>query len=136
MTDLGEYGCGEQPAYEPPVRPRRRVTRVRVVAIPLVLLLVEGVVLGERIQARLGRDADPVRVATAFLTALENDDAAAAAALTRLPAGVDTRFTLADLRAEGEIERAMVTGSRRHDYRTTVTVAYTAAGVAATSLSS
>jgi hypothetical protein len=129
-TDLGEYGDGEEPAYAPTEQPRRRprLTRRHLVAIPLVLLLVEAAFLGERLHAQRGLDADPVRVASAFFTAVQTDHAGAAAALTRLPASVDARFTPADLRAQGGIDRPMVTRSTRNGDRATVSVAYTVAG--------
>lgn len=130
-TDLGDYGGDEAPTYEPPVRPRTRLGRRHLVVVPLVLLLVVAVVLGERLHALHGSDADPARVTTAFFTAVESDHATVAAALTRLPAGVETRFTQADLRAEGGIVRPMVTGTVRHGGRATVTVAYTVAGFVA-----
>lgn len=129
-TDLGEYGSAEEPVLAPMAQPPPgpRLTRRHLVAIPLVLLLVESVVLGERVHAQGGRDADPVRVATGFFTAVQTDQAAAAAALTRLPPGVDARFTQADLRAQGGIARPMVTANVRRGDRATVTVAYTVAG--------
>ncbi|HEY5336457.1 MAG TPA: hypothetical protein VIJ71_10630 [Mycobacteriales bacterium] len=130
-TDLGEYGSGEKPVLAPMEPPRRasRLTRRQLVAIPLVLLLVEGVVLGERIHAQRSRDADPVRVASAFFAAVASDDAATAAALTRFPAGVDTRFTSADLRAQGGIIRSTVTRSARDGDRATISVKYVLAGL-------
>lgn len=127
-TDLGEYGSGEGPVYVPPVRPRARPTRGQFAAIPIVLLLlvVEVVVLGGRLQARQGRDADPARVATAFFTAVRDDQAAAAAALTRLPAGTDTSFST----AKGEVTRPVVTGIVRHGDRATAVVRYAVGDVA------
>lgn len=132
-TDLGEYGSAEEPVLAPMAQPPHgsRLTRRHLVAIPLVLLLVEAVFLGERVHAQHSRDADPVRVATAFFTAVASDDAATAGALTRLPADTDTRFTPADLRAQGGISRPLVTGSTRHEDRATVRVTYTVAGLPA-----
>lgn len=131
-TDLGEYGSGEEPVSAEPDQPRQspRLTRRHLVAVPLVLLLVESVFLGERIHAQHGRDADPVRVATAFFDAVQTDHAAAAAELTRLPTDVDTRFTQTDLTAQGGIARPTVTTVVRRGDRATVTVAYTVAGFA------
>lgn len=132
-TDLGEYGTGEEPTYRSPGRRPRRLTRRHLVAVPLVLLLVEAVVLAGRLQTQHHRDADPVRVATDFFSAVANDDAVTAGALTRLPAGIDTRFAPEDLRAQGGITLPTVTGSSRHDDRATVTVTYTLAGLPARS---
>lgn len=128
-TDLGDYGRGGEQAYEPPVRPRVRLTRRHLVAVPLALLLVEGVVLGGRLAARHRTDADPVRVAAAFFAAVASDEAATAAALTRLPDGIDTRFTEADLSAQGGITRPTVTAATEHGDRAVVTVGYQVAGV-------
>lgn len=127
MSDLGEYGSGEDHGYQTPIPPRLRLTPRHLVLIPLVLLLVDGVVLGERIQAQHGRDADPGRVATAFFTAVASDHATQAADLTRFP-DADTRFTAADLRAEGGISRPTLTGIARRGDRGTVSVSYTVGG--------
>lgn len=128
-TDLGKYGGDEEPPYAPPVvRPHRGLSRRHLVVVPLVLLLVEGVFLGERLHARHGRDADPARVAAAFLTAVQRDRAAAAAALTRLPADIDARFTQEDLGAQGGIAQPEVTRTVRRGGEATVTVAYTVGG--------
>lgn len=128
-TDLGQYGSGQKPADEPPLRSRRRLTGRHLVAVPLVLLLVDASVLGARLHARSARDADPARVAAAFFDAVAGDRAPGAAALTRLPAGVDARFSPADLQAQGGITSPAVTAVTRHGDRTTVSVTYTLAGL-------
>lgn len=128
MTDLGQYGSGEEPTYTPPVRQPVRLTRRHLLAVPVILLLVEGAFLGARLHTRQGHDTDPERVASAFFTAVSTDHAAAAAALTRFPPDVDTRFTQDDLREQGGITQPTLTRTVRHGGRATVTVAYTVAG--------